>query len=94
MEKKLGGTVAIQNEKSEFFFEYYLTKDREENYGLKIDKKERKSGELILCEEYVSKYTTDDVLKANNILNLLVKNKVTPITVDNILHDLGYLSIE
>lgn len=90
MELKLGGTAEIKNISSDFLLEYYLVEDKEKNYGFKIDKKESKDGKLVLCEEYVSEYITDDETKANNVLNLLVKNVVTPTTADCVLHDLGY----
>lgn len=90
MELKLGGTAEIKNISSDFLLEYYLVEDKEKNYGFKIDKKESKDGKLVLREEYVSEYITDDETKANNVLNLLVKNVVTPTTADCVLHDLGY----
>ena len=90
MELKLGGTAKIKNISSDFLLEYYLVEDKEKNYGFKIDKKESKDGKLVLREEYVSEYITDDETKANNVLNLLVKNVVTPTTADCVLHDLGY----
>ena len=90
MEIKLGGTVAVQNVSSDFLLEYYLVEDKEKNYGFKIDKKESRSGKLVLCEEYVSEYVTDDEDKANDVLGILAKNMVTPTTADCVLHDLGY----
>ena len=90
MEIKLSGTVAVQNAYSEFLLEYYLVEDKDKNYGFKIDKKENKRGNLVLCEEYVSEYTTYDKDKANSVLELLARNIVTPTTADCVLQDLEY----
>lgn len=90
MEIKLEGTVAVQNVSSDFLLEYYLVEDREKNYGFKIDKKENRAGKLVVCEEYVSEYVTDDEDTASDVLSLLAKNMVTPTTADCVLHDLGY----
>jgi len=90
MEEKLGGTAAIRNIGSEFLIEYYLVEDSDRNYGVKIEKKEKREGNLILREDYTSEYTIDDEDKANAVLDLLVKNKVTPMTAEWVLHDLGY----
>ena len=90
MEIKLGGTATVQNISSDFFLEYYLVEDREKNFGFKIDKKENRDGKMVLCEEYVSEYITDDEDKANDVLSLLAKNMVTPTTADSVLEDLGY----
>ncbi len=92
MELKLSGTATVQNVTSEFILEYYLIEDYEENFGFKIDKKERKSGEFVLCEEYVSEYTTSDIEEANRILDVLTKNVVTPTTADNVLQDMGLIN--
>lgn len=92
MELKLEETVAVQNVGSEFTLEYYLVEDKEENFGFKIDKKEGKTGNLVLCEEYVSEYVTDDLEEANKVIEVLAKNAVTPTTADCILQDLGYFN--
>ena len=90
MGEKLGGTAVVNNAISEFLLEYYLVEDNCQNYGVKIEKKEKRAGNLILREDYTSEYTIDDEGKANEVLDLFVKNKVTPITADCVLHDLGY----
>lgn len=90
MEEKLGGTALVQNAASEFLLEYYLLEDMHKNYGVKIEKKENVAGTLVLKEDYTSEYAIKDEDKANNILELLMKNKVTPTTADSVLHDLGY----
>jgi len=90
MEIKLGGTAEIKNISSDFLLEYYILEDKEKNYGFKIDKKEKIDGKLVLCEEYVSEYVTNNEDRANDILKLLAKNTVTPVTADSVLHDLGY----
>lgn len=90
MEFRLEGNAVIKNNDSEFLLEYYLIEDSEKNYGVKIDKKEKTSKGLVLCEEYVSNYTTDNEKEASSILQLLAKNIVTPTTADNVLQDLGY----
>ena len=42
-------------------------------------------------ELYIDKSNlTDDEYKANEVIDILAKNIVTPITADNVLHDLGY----
>lgn len=93
MEVKLGGTVKIKEASSDFLLEYYLVEDKYKNYGLKIDKKENINGKLMLCEEYVSEYITDDEDRANYILSVLAKNMVTPTTADDVLEDLGYFDV-
>jgi len=90
MEEKLGGTAVVHNTASEFLLEYYLVEDSDQNYGVKIEKKENMAGNLILREDYTSGYAISDENKANAVLDLLVKNRVTPTTADCILHDLGY----
>jgi len=90
MEEKLGGTALVENSSSEFLLEYYLLEDADKNYGIKIEKKEKEVCGLVLKENYISEYVIEDEDKANNILELLMKNKVTPTTADYILHDLGY----
>ena len=90
MEVKLGGTATVHNDASEFFLEYYLLEDKERNYGVKIEKKEKRAGQMVLCEDYVSEYTISDEDSANSVLELLAKNMVTPTTADSILQDLGY----
>ena len=90
MEEKLGGTAVLGNLGSEFLLEYYLMSDNNQNYGVKIEKKEKYAGNMVLREDYTSKYTIDSEDKANSVLELLLKNKVTPITAGNVLHDLGY----
>ena len=90
MSVKLGGTAAVQNATSEFLLEYYLMEDQAQNYGVKIKKKEKKAGDIVLCEDYVSDYTITDKGSANAVLELLVKNTVTPTTAGAVLQDLGY----
>ena len=90
MMEKLGGSSVVQNTASEFLLEYYLMEDQERNYGVKIEKTEKMSGNLVLREDYVSGYGIDDEAEANDVLKLLIKNQVTPTTADCVLHDLGY----
>ncbi len=91
MEEKLGGTAVVQNDASEFLLEYYVMEDREKKYGIKIEKKEKKPNGLVLCEDYTSEYIIKSKSRANDILEILMRNKVTPITAESVLNDLKYL---
>ena len=90
MGEKLGGTAVIRNTSTEFLLEYYLVGGKEKNYGVKIEKKEKNKGEFVLSEKYTSQYIIGDKDSASKVLDILVKNSVTPTTVDCVLHDLGY----
>ena len=91
MEEKLNVSAIIQSSTSEFFLEYYLMKNTESNYGFKIEKKEKKAGTFILCEDYTSNYTFCNKEEATAVIEKLAKNVVTPTTANCILHDLGYI---
>ena len=90
MEEKLEGTAVVQSAASKFLLEYYLVEDSNQNYGVKIEKKENLAGHMVLREDYTSNYASCDEDTASAVLELLIKNKVTPTTADCVLHDLGY----
>ena len=90
-EKELKGSIKIKSEAEDIFLEYYVTKEKKESYSLEIEKKiKNNSGELCVCEHYSSKYNITDPNIADSIAKLFAENQVTPVTADNILHDLGY----
>jgi len=90
MKEKLGGMALVQGNVSELFLEYYLSENDTHNYAVKIEKKEMKNGNFVLREDYTSEYMIDGEDTANKVLELLVKNSVTPTTADCVLEDLGY----
>ena len=90
MEERLEEMISVHNISSEFLLYYYLLEDTEKNYGVKIEKKEKRAGALVLCEDYNSGYTIENEDTANDVLELLAKNMVTPATADCVLEDLGY----
>ncbi len=68
--------------------EYYKTKnDDNKKYGIKIVKKQKK-----ICKEMIESKEIDNIsdeeIKINTLLNILVNNKVTPIALDDVLADL------
>jgi len=68
--------------------EYYKTiNDDNKKYGIKIVKKQKK-----ICKEMIESKEIDNIsdeeIKINTLLNILVNNKVTPIALDDVLADL------
>lgn len=74
---------------SKALLEYYLVENGEDKYGIKISKKT--DGVLKLSEQRTLEYIVDEEVEADKVIKLLAKNTVTPTTVENVLHDLGYV---
>lgn len=74
---------------SKALLEYYLVENGEDKYGIKISKKA--DGVLKLSEQRTLEYIVDEEVEADKVIKLLAKNTVTPTTVENVLHDLGYV---
>jgi len=74
---------------SKALLEYYLVENGEDKYGIKISKKT--DGVLKLSEQRTLEYIVDEEVEADEVIKLLAKNTVTPTTVENVLHDLGYV---
>jgi len=69
--------------------DYYILEEEEQNYGLKVIKKEYSgTGKTIHEEAYTANEVSDSEEKANKIIELLARNKVTPIAVGNVLEDI------
>jgi len=90
MKEIFSGKAMVQSDISEFLLEYYLIEDNNKNYGIRIEKTEKMGNKLVLKEDYTSEYGIDSEANANAVLEMLMKNKVTPTTADCVLHDLGY----
>lgn len=72
--------------------EYYLTNEGNNKFGFKVSKKTNISeGQITCCEEHTLEYTVGERTTADRLIELLSKNTVTPVTVENVLHDLGYV---
>lgn len=88
--KKLRGIAKITDWEKEVLLEYYMTKNND-SYGFEIDESmKEKDDELRLCESYVSDYYVDSQDEASDILDIFIRNSVTPITVDSVLEDMKY----
>ncbi len=74
---------------SKALLEYYLVENGEDKYGIKISKKT--DGVLKLSEQRTLEYIVDEEVEADKVIKLLAKNTVIPTTVENVLHDLGYV---
>ena len=85
-------TIKLDDITPELLLDYYIVENSEENFGLKIEKKEKKDGKLVVCEEYVSDYIIDDFEEASKVLNIFIQNTVTPTTAESILEDMGYFN--
>jgi hypothetical protein len=80
------------NKKKDIILEYYVFKNSSEskNYGIKIIKKEKMpDGSLEFKESYIREDIGSKFNKVGELINTLARNKVTPITADNIFDDLG-----
>lgn len=86
--KKLYGIADLSHKEQEqsniFRIEYY--KIKEEKYGIEIIKKCKNES----IENKEIRMIEKDEKKINNLLNILKRNKVTPIEVEYILEDLNY----
>ena len=85
-------TIRLDEVTPEVLLDYYIVENNEENFGLKIEKKEKKAGKFVVCEEYTSDYIIDDFEEASKVLNTFIQNTVTPTTAESILEDMGYFN--
>ena len=91
-DKKLRGIAKIEDKKKEVLLEYYVTKSRDDFYGFEIEESILdENGDFKICESYFSEYTGDNLDSVSDVLDVFIKNAVTPVTADNVLQDLGYL---
>ena len=75
-------------QKKQCVIEYYLL-NKEKNYGLKVVKKERlKDGSIKYIESFFKDDISSEEKKANKLINLLARNRVTPISAGNVLEDM------
>lgn len=76
--------------------EYYITEeegddegyDKRKPYGIEVVKKQKVDG-VVYREVKSVKAITDDRQQAENLLEILRRNTVTPITVGDVLEDLA-----
>ena len=72
--------------------DYYILEEEEKNYGLKVIKKEYSgTGKTIHEEAYIANEVSDSEEQANKIIELLARNKVTPVAVENVLEDIAIM---
>lgn len=74
---------------SNALLEYYLIENDGDRFGIKVSKKT--DGVLKISEQRTLEYIVDEECEADKVIKLLAKNTVTPLTVENVLHDLGYV---
>ncbi len=74
---------------SNALLEYYLVENDGDRFGIKVSKKT--DGVLKISEQRTLEYIVDEEGEADKVIKLLAKNTVTPLTVENVLHDLGYV---
>lgn len=74
---------------SNALLEYYLVENDGDRFGIKVSKKT--DGVLKISEQRTLEYIVDEEREADKVIKLLAKNTVTPLTVENVLHDLGYV---
>lgn len=66
---------------------YKLFENRDK-YKVEVSKKESKQG--ILIKEICRTHDINSYNEAVTLINILIKNKVTPISINDILDDFGY----
>ena len=73
---------------SDVLLEYYLVEPQKStpNYGVKIVKK--KKGDAENLEEYTQEYVSDNAKKVTQIIRMLARNTVTPVSAKYVLEDL------
>lgn len=81
--------IKVGKNSSKALLEYYLVENGEDRYGIKVAKK--MDGVLRLSEQRTLEYIVDEECEAAKVIKLLAKNTVTPLTVESVLHDLGYV---
>ena len=76
--------------------EYYETHNLSENakgeYGIEIVKKKQKN-EKFNIESKVINNISNEEQKINQLLSILMLNKVTPVSVDDIISDISVVSL-
>ena len=81
--------IKVGGNSTKALLEYYLVENGEDKYGLKVSKKT--DGVLKVSEQRTLEYISDEEREADKVIKLLARNTVTPLTVENVLHDLGYV---
>ena len=72
--------------------DYYILEEEEKNYGIKVIKKEYSGiGKSVHEEAYTANEVSDSEEQASKIIELLARNKVTPVAVENILEDIAVM---
>ena len=66
--------------------EYYKTKNSR-NYGIEVVKKIQKENKIIVERESIKNISTDETT-TDRIINILMQNKVTPVTLKDVVTDL------
>ncbi|MDR0286125.1 MAG: DUF6514 family protein [Clostridiales bacterium] len=81
----------IENVENQTVLEYYLIKQDQNidlnSFGICVSKKLNEVEQEEVCVENIS----SDRYFTEKIINLLMKNKVTPITTIDVLNDMGIL---
>ena len=82
------------NDNEKFELEYYETHNMpgtcKKEYGIEIVKK-RKQDEKFNIESKIINNISDEEKDVNKLLEILMLNKVTPITVDDVISDISVL---
>ena len=82
------------NDNEKFELEYYETHNMtgtcKKEYGIEIVKK-RKKDEKFNIESKIINNISDEEKDVNKLLEILMLNKVTPITVDDVISDISVL---
>lgn len=93
---KLYGKTSINNSDSEDLgenyqveLEYYKMEEstKQRPYGIKIVKRKMENNQMNIEEKTIDNICYREQ-ETNKLLDILINNKVTPISVDDVIHDL------
>ncbi len=72
----------------EYYETHNLAEKNERKYGIEIVKKKEKDEKFNIESKIINNISNEEQ-KINKLLNILMINKVTPITVDDIISDIS-----